>query len=77
MMGFNWLLPQCFDLSCFSSIQCVGTHISIYALSKQLDAWNIYWAITYCPGKTIAWGITTINISGRPFQLAIAWKDTC
>ena len=27
IVGFNWLLPQCFDLSCFLSEQCVEMHI--------------------------------------------------
>ena len=30
VVGFNWFLPQCFDLSCFLSKLCVGMHVSIF-----------------------------------------------
>ena len=29
VVGFNWLLPKCFGLSCFLSKLCVGMHIYI------------------------------------------------
>ena len=46
--GFDWLLPQCFDLSFLPKKICWNE--CKYVLSKQLDVWNIYRAITsYCP----------------------------
>ena len=29
-VGFNWLISQCFDLSCFLSKLCVGMHINMF-----------------------------------------------
>ena len=45
------LLPQCFDLSCYPSKQCVGMHVSSYVLCKQLNClgnnYNIHPVINF------------------------------
>ena len=51
MVGFNWLLPQCFDLSCFLSKQFVGMHVNMFRVNNLMRG--------ECP-LVIAWGITTI-----------------
>ena len=50
VVGFNWLLLQSFDLSCFYQKNC--WNLCKYVLSQQLDVWNVYWAInSYCLGN--------------------------
>ena len=34
--GFNWLLPQCFDLSYLLSKQCVGMHKSMFCVNNLM-----------------------------------------
>ena len=69
MVGFNWLLPQCFDLSCFLSKLCVEMHVSMFLVNKLRCGMlvNFYWAIV------IAQGITTNIHPVFNFDLPTHW----
>ena len=54
--GFNWLLPQCFDLCTYHILyqnNVLELNVREYVLSKLLNVMNIYWTIiSYCLGIT-------------------------